>query len=35
MRVAGPVSFDGLVEVMKSIGKYWIEIVSVPSSDSD
>ena len=25
-----PVTFEGLVEVMKSLGTYWIEIVSIP-----
>jgi CheY-like chemotaxis protein len=29
--ITKPVSFEALVEVMKTIGKYWIEIVSVPS----
>jgi CheY-like chemotaxis protein len=33
--ITKPVSFEALVEVMKTIGKYWIEIVSLPSSDSD
>jgi CheY-like chemotaxis protein len=28
--VTKPVSFDGLVEVMKAIGRYWIEIVELP-----
>ena len=31
--ITKPVSFAALVEVMKTIGKYWIEIVSIPSSD--
>ena len=33
--ITKPVSFQALVEVMKTIGKYWIEIVSIPSSDDD
>ncbi len=33
--VTKPVSFGALVDVMKTIGKYWIEIVSIPSSDGD
>jgi CheY-like chemotaxis protein len=28
--VTKPVSFEGLVEVMKAIGKYWFEIVVLP-----
>ncbi len=28
--VAKPVSFDGLVEVMKAIGRYWFDIVELP-----
>lgn len=31
--ITKPVSFEALVEVMKTIGKYWIEIVSVPAED--
>ena len=31
--VAKPVSFDGLVEVMKALGKYWLEIVELPDAD--
>ncbi len=30
--VTKPVSFDGLVEVMKAIGRYWIEIVELPAN---
>lgn len=29
--VAKPVSFAALVEVMKGIGRYWFEIVELPS----
>lgn len=28
--ISKPVSFEGLVEVMKALGKYWFEIVSLP-----
>ncbi|CAH9063558.1 Response regulator rcp1 [Pseudoalteromonas holothuriae] len=28
--IAKPVNFDGLVELMKNLGKYWIEIVELP-----
>jgi CheY-like chemotaxis protein len=28
--ITKPVSFDGLVDVMKVIGKYWFEIVELP-----
>ena len=31
--ITKPVSFEALVEVMKTIGKYWIEIVSMPAED--
>lgn len=30
--ISKPVSFDGLVDAMKAIGKYWIEIVRRPTS---
>jgi CheY-like chemotaxis protein len=30
--VTKPVSFDGLVEVMKAIGRYWIDIVELPNN---
>jgi two-component system response regulator len=30
--VTKPVSFDGLVEVMRAIGRYWIDIVQLPGS---
>ncbi|HEX8681637.1 MAG TPA: response regulator [Ardenticatenaceae bacterium] len=29
--ITKPVTFEGLVEVMKALGKYWIEIVELPS----
>lgn len=28
--ISKPVSFDGLVEVMRSLGRYWFEIVQLP-----
>ncbi|WP_419149045.1 response regulator [Pseudoalteromonas 'SMAR'] len=28
--ITKPVDFDGLVELMKNLGKYWIEIVELP-----
>ena len=30
--VAKPVTFEGLVEVMKALGKYWFEIVELPDA---
>jgi CheY-like chemotaxis protein len=32
--ISKPVSFDGLVEVMRSLGHYWFEIVELPDPDS-
>ena len=29
--ITKPVTFEGLVEVMKTVGKYWFEIVELPS----
>lgn len=31
--ITKPVSFDGLVDVMRALGKYWFEIVRLPSDD--
>ena len=31
--ITKPVSFEGLVEVMRTLGKYWFEIVRLPSDD--
>jgi CheY-like chemotaxis protein len=31
--ITKPVTFAGLVEVMKAFGKYWIEIVAIPPVD--
>ena len=30
--ITKPVTFDGLVDVIKTLGKYWLEIVELPSS---
>jgi CheY-like chemotaxis protein len=30
--ITKPVSFDSLVEVMKTLGEYWFEIVELPSA---
>ncbi len=32
--ITKPVSFESLVEVMKSLGKYWFEIVELPPENS-
>ena len=32
--ITKPVTFDGLVEVVKSLGKYWFEIVELPGGDT-
>jgi CheY-like chemotaxis protein len=31
--ISKPVSFEGLVAVMKTLGKYWFEIVALPQAD--
>lgn len=31
--ISKPVTFDGLVEVVKVIGQYWIQIVALPPSE--
>ena len=33
--ITKPVTFVGLVDVMKTFGKYWIEIVAIPSIDEN
>ena len=33
--ISKPVTFDGLVEVVKIIGQYWIQIVALPPSELD
>lgn len=30
--ITKPVTFDGLVDVVKVLGKYWIEIVAIPAN---
>jgi len=30
--ITKPVTFDGLVDVVRSLGKYWFEIVELPST---
>jgi two-component system response regulator len=31
--ITKPVTFEGLVEVVKALGKYWLEIVELPEND--
>lgn len=31
--ITKPVTFDGLVDIVKNLGKYWFEIVSIPFSE--
>ncbi|MBU3004542.1 response regulator [Paraglaciecola arctica] len=31
--ITKPVNFEGLVELMKALGKYWIEFVELPNHD--
>lgn len=33
--ITKPVTFDGLVDLMKALGKYWVEFVELPSSFND
>ncbi|MFP5213861.1 MAG: response regulator [Acidobacteriota bacterium] len=33
--VTKPVTFEGLVEVIKTLGKYWLEIVELPSNGKE
>lgn len=30
-----PVTFDGLVDLMKTLGKYWVEFVELPTTFND
>ncbi|MEN7548373.1 response regulator [Rapidithrix thailandica] len=30
--ITKPVTFDGLVEIMKTLGKYWFEVVALPET---
>lgn len=31
--ITKPVTFDGLVDVVKTLGKYWLEIVQLPAGE--
>ena len=31
--IAKPITFEGLVDVVQAIGKYWLEIVELPADD--
>lgn len=33
--ITKPVTFDGLVELMQALGKYWVEFVELPSTYND
>ena len=33
--ITKPVTFDGLVELMKTLGKYWVEFVELPTTFND
>jgi len=33
--ITKPVTFDGLVDLMKALGKYWVEFVELPSTFND
>ncbi len=33
--ITKPVTFDGLVEVVKALGKYWLEIVELPANGNE
>ena len=33
--ITKPVTFSGLTEVIKTLGKYWLEIVELPDADRD
>lgn len=33
--ITKPVTFDGLVEIVKNLGKYWFEIVTIPYHDNN
>lgn len=33
--ITKPVTFEGLVEVIKALGKYWLEIVDLPRLEAD
>ena len=33
--ITKPVTFEGLVELMKTLGKYWVEFVELPTPLND
>jgi two-component system, response regulator len=33
--IAKPVTFEGLVDVVKTLGQYWLEIVDLPPEDTE
>ncbi len=33
--ITNPVTFDGLVDLMKTLGKYWVEFVELPTTFND
>ena len=33
--ITKPVTFEGLVELMQTLGKYWVEFVELPTSQND
>lgn len=33
--ITKPVTFDGLLDVIRTVGKYWLEIVELPDYDDD
>ncbi|KAA1150563.1 response regulator [Pseudoalteromonas fuliginea] len=33
--ITKPVTFDGLVELMKTLGRYWVEFVELPTTFND
>jgi two-component system, response regulator len=33
--ITKPVKFDALVEVVKALGKYWLEIVELPDNGAE
>ncbi len=32
--ITKPVTFDGLLEVVRALGRYWLEVVSLPEDDA-
>ncbi len=32
--ITKPVTFDGLVEAIKGLGQYWVQIVRLPAMDN-